>query len=75
MRNDMRPMDLIVAINGRVAISVDDLHRLIVDFQDQPLLTLSLVCGTRTTRVDVRPAISVRARPFDTLHHRNDYVG
>ena len=53
-----RPGDLIVAVNDRLVTSVDDLHRLLSDLQDQPVLTLSLVRGTARLEADVRPAIS-----------------
>ncbi len=51
------PGDLIVAVNGRVVTSVDDLHRLLTDFQDQPILSLTLVRGTSKLNADVRPTI------------------
>ena len=52
------PGDLIVAVNGRVVTSVDDLHRLLTDFQDQPILSLTLVRETRKLNADVQPAIA-----------------
>lgn len=51
------PGDAIVAVNGRVVTSVDDIHRLLIDFQDQPALTLTFVRGTRKLEAEVRPAI------------------
>ena len=52
------PDDLIVAVNDRVVTSVDDLHRLLTDFQNQPLLTLTIVRGERQLQVDVHPDVS-----------------
>jgi S1-C subfamily serine protease len=49
--------DAIVAVNGRVVASVDDLHRLLCDFPNQPLLTLTLVRRTRKLDVEVQPVI------------------
>ena len=49
------PDDLIVSVNDRVVTSVDDLHRLLTDFQNQPLLTLTIVRGDRQLQVDVHP--------------------
>ena len=54
----LRSGDVIVAVHGRVVTSVDDLHRLLTDFQDQPLLTLSIVRGDGKLSVDVRPTVS-----------------
>jgi len=52
------PGDLIVAVNDRVVTSVDDLHRLLTDFQNQPVLTLTLFRGTHRLDIDVQPATS-----------------
>ena len=52
------PDDLIVAVNDRVVTSVDDLHRLLTDFQNQALLTLTIVRGERQLQIDVHPDVS-----------------
>ncbi len=54
----IRADDLIVAVNGRVVTSVDDLHRLLADFPGSPPLTLSVVRGARRLDTEVRPALS-----------------
>ena len=51
----VQPGDLIVAVNGRVVTSVDDIHRLMTDFKDVALLTLSIVRDGRVREVAVRP--------------------
>jgi S1-C subfamily serine protease len=51
----LRPGDLLVAVNGRIVSSVDDLHRLLADFRDQAVLTLTIVRGQRKLELDVRP--------------------
>ena len=52
------PGDLIVAVNDRVVTSVDDVHRLIGDFKNQPLLTLTIVRGHRKLDVDVKLVVA-----------------
>jgi S1-C subfamily serine protease len=54
----VNPGDVLVMLNGRVVTSVDDLHRLLADFHDQPLLTLTLVRGDCKLDVDVRPGMA-----------------
>jgi S1-C subfamily serine protease len=54
----IQPGDLIVAVHGRVATSVDDLHRLLAEFPKQPLLSLQIVRHDRLLEVDVQPSIS-----------------
>jgi len=49
--------DLIVAVNDRVVTSVDDVHRIITDFKNHPLLTLTIVRGERKLEIDVRLVI------------------
>ncbi len=51
------PGDLIVAVNDRLVTSVDDVHRLISDFKNQPLLRLTIVRGKRKLENDVRLVI------------------
>jgi S1-C subfamily serine protease len=55
-RAELQPGDLIVAVHGRVATSVDDLHRLLAEFPNQPLLSLQIVRGHRLMEVDVEPS-------------------
>ena len=50
------PGDVIVAVNGRVVTSVDDIHRLLTDFQEQPILSLTLVRARRKLETEIRPA-------------------
>jgi S1-C subfamily serine protease len=53
----LQPGDFIVSVNGRIVASVDDLHRLLADFREQELLTLTIVRGQRKLEVDVRPEL------------------
>ena len=50
--------DAIVAVNGRVVTSVDDLHRLLTDFQQERVLTFTIVRGAHKLDVEIRPARS-----------------
>ena len=52
--SDLRAGDIIVAVDGRVATSVDDLHRLLIDLQHQEVLTLTVVRGTSCVETEVR---------------------
>ena len=52
--SELEPGDIIVAINDRVATSVDDLHRLLIDFQGQPKVELTIVRDNRRLDVECR---------------------
>lgn len=53
----LQPGDVIVAVNGRVATSVDDLHRLLIDLKHQELLTLTIVRGAKLLEKTVKARI------------------
>ena len=48
------PGDLVVAVNDRVVTDVDDVHRLLSDFQNHPQMTLTIIRGKRKLECDVR---------------------
>ncbi|MEE8155455.1 MAG: trypsin-like peptidase domain-containing protein, partial [Phycisphaerales bacterium] len=51
------PGDLIVAVNERIVTSVDDLHRLLTDLQNQQALTLTIVRAANKLDIELRPAV------------------
>ncbi len=51
------PGDLIVAVNDRIVTSVDDLHRLLTDLQNQQALTLTIVRAANKLDIELRPAV------------------
>ncbi len=52
------PGDLIVAVNERIVTSVDDLHRLLTDLQNQQALTLTIVRAAHKLDIDLRPGVT-----------------
>jgi len=49
--------DVIVAVNGRVIASVDDLHRLLAAMVTHPTWTLTIIRGDKTREIQVTPAL------------------
>lgn len=57
-RAGLRPGDLIVAVNGRVVTSVDDLHRLLVQLQRQSGFQVSIIRGESQMECEVCPEMT-----------------
>lgn len=57
-RAGLKPGDLIVALNGRIVESIDDMHRILSRVGAGEAISLSIVRGGRQIEADVTPSVA-----------------